>query len=222
LNVFYKKPKDDKWLEIVNDINSDLINLHICIKEYPYTLSLYLRQMFISRELFVKIRRWELTSSNHIQKAAYFFYLITQSFGSKWTVFGMSAKSGRKPKDIYRDFNVWSKRLKWVTIENLSYKELIKRYDSEDTLFYLDPPYYSQESYYGKWDFDREDHLKLREILKNIKWKFLLSYNNHEEIKKLYSDDKFKIIESKPIEYILWKSVSKKKKIVSELFIMNY
>jgi DNA adenine methylase len=57
LNVFYKKPKDDNGLEIVNDINSDLINLHICIKEYPYTLSLYLRQMFISRELFVKIKK---------------------------------------------------------------------------------------------------------------------------------------------------------------------
>lgn len=31
-------------------------------------------------------------------------------------------------------------RLKAVQIENMDYKELLRKYDGEDTLFHLDPP----------------------------------------------------------------------------------
>ena len=61
-----------------------------------------------------------------------------------------------------------------------------------DTLFYLDPPYHTTEKYYGD-KFKKEDHLKLCNLLKNVKGKFILSYNNDDFIKDLYKE--FTIIE---------------------------
>lgn len=211
--------KDRSKLETINDINSDLINLWYIIKNYPQTLSHYLNQLFVSRVIFNNIKLKKYTPRNHIEKAAFFYYLISQSFGSKGTNFGMSSKSWRKPKNLWKSLTKWSERLKFVTIENMSFEELINKYDSPDTFFYLDPPYYEYENYYSSW-FKKEQHIFLRDTLKNIKWKFLLSYNDCKQVRELYKD--FNIKNSKDIDYTLWSNVYKNKKIVSELYITNY
>lgn len=78
-----------------------------------------------------------------------------------------------------------SKRLNKVVIENLDFQKLITTYDKEDTFFYLDPPYFGTERYYTA-QFTKKDHIRLREALGKTKGKFLLSYNDCEEIKELY------------------------------------
>ena len=204
----------------MNDYNSDLINLHRAIRTNPQTLSLYLNNLFISRELFSDIKHNHLKPRNNIEKAAFFFYQLTQSFGSKGDNFAMSAKS-RKPKNIYKEFSKWSKRLKFVTIENMDFEKLIKEYDREEAFFYCDPPYVETESYYkNKKTFGKDDHIRLFETLKNIKGKFLVSYNNHPFIKELYKD--YKIILSNEIRYTLGSNVHRNKKEIREIFIMNY
>ncbi|WP_455757856.1 DNA adenine methylase [Sulfurimonas sp.] len=50
---------------------------------------------------------------------------------------------------MWKSFRKWSNRLKYVTIENMKFEELIKKYDKEDSFFYLDPPYYNFENYYA-------------------------------------------------------------------------
>lgn len=219
LSVFFaKKPSK---IETINDINSELINLWEIIKQYPQSLSHYLNQLCVSRVIFNNIKLKKYTPRNHIEKAAFFYYLVSQSFWSKGENFAMSAKSWRKPKNLWKSFTQWSERFKFVTIENMSFEELIKKYDHKnwDTFFYLDPPYYDYENYYA-WGFKKSLHILLRDTLKNIKWKFLLSYNDCPEIRELYKD--FNIKTSKEIAYTLWWNVYNKKKIVSELYITNY
>jgi DNA adenine methylase len=219
LNVLYRK--DRSKFEVVNDLNSELINLHRAIRNNPATLSMYLNKLLISRELFNDIRKRKIKARNNIERASYYLYLITQSFGSKGDNFAMSAKANKKPKNIYRDFFKWALRLKFVTIENLDFRELIKRYDRADALFYLDPPYVGTENYYKDIDgFGIREHRELAEQLANIKGKFLLSYNDSPVVKELYTD--FNIVESSPMRYTLGDNVHKKRKIVKELFIMNY
>jgi len=222
LNVLYAKdcPQNGKYREVANDFNSDLINLHKCIRNNPTKLQKYLNELFISRELFEDIKRSILTPRNNIEKGAFFFYKLQMSFGSKGDNFAMSAKS-RKPKNIYKDFTKWSQRLKMVTVENMDFEKLILNYDKEETFFYCDPPYVGTESMYkNKKTFDLNDHKRLYMALACAKGKFLLSYNDCEFVRELYKD--FKIVESDAIRYTLGANVHKNKKVVRELFIMNY
>ena len=68
---------------------------------------------------------------------------------------------------------------------NEDYKKIIYGFDSKDTFWSLDPPYYKK--LYYKYNFTKEDHLELANILKNIKGKFLLSYQDRPLMRKLYS-----------------------------------
>lgn len=219
LSVFYGKERSK--LEVVNDINSQLINLHRAIRNNPETMSIYLNKLLISRELFDDIKHQRMRANNKIEAAAFYLYQLTHSFGSKGDNFAMNAKSGRKPKDLYKSYHKWSNRFKGVTIENRSFNKLITLYDKEETFFYVDPPYVSTESYYkNTGGFGKKEHEELAALLSNIKGRFLLSYNDCELVRELYKD--FNIRVSKEIDYTLGRNASGKNKKVKEVFITNY
>lgn len=81
---------------------------------------------------------------------------------------------------------------------NKDYKEIINEFDSNNSLFYLDPPYFGKEHYY-KHKFNYYEHLELYEEIKKLKGNFILSYNDCFFIRKLYKDYKIDKIESKSI-----------------------
>ena len=56
-------------------------------------------------------------------------------------------------------------RLAGVVIECLDWADFIPRYDSADTLLYLDPPYWGCEDDYGKAMFARADFERLAQQL---------------------------------------------------------
>jgi DNA adenine methylase len=217
LAVLYAKPQltCKECVEVVNDLNGELINLHQQIRNRPETLSIYLNQLLPSRDIFLQIRDKRLRPRNDIERASHYLYLLTYSFGANMGAFAMA--KGRKPKRIVRDFNVWSRRLKRVQIENLDFEKLIKEYDHKDSLFYLDPPYFKTENYYKNVDFGKDGHARLRDALAKIEGKFILSYNDDEFIRELYSD--FKIVEVET-KYSLSPKFRGEKKF--ELLIMNY
>ena len=94
-----------------------------------------------------------------------------------------------------------------IVVNNCDYKEIIEKYDSESTFFYLDPPYKSFEHYYINHNFTDESHEELSKILRGIKGKFALSYYYFSEIEKWY--DWCRIIKNQTM-------------IRSEYLIMNY
>ncbi|WP_257842547.1 DNA adenine methylase [Helicobacter sp. 11S02629-2] len=202
--------------EVINDINSDLINLHTIIKTRPRAFKAKLEKMLCSREVFESIKRGFLVPKDSLEKAVYYYYIITFSFASKGKHFALN--KNRKPKNIYKDYSKWSERLKNVTIENLDFKTLIPKYDTASTFFYVDPPYVGTENYYKtKTSFTRKEHIALADILKSIRGKFLLSYNDHPMVRELYSN--FDIVESKEIRYTMNIKANKK---TTELLIKNY
>jgi DNA adenine methylase len=79
-------------------------------------------------------------------------------------------------------------RIKDIIIFCRPYDKIIKKFDREDALIYLDPPYVNTESYYKKLvgEFTVEDHVKLRDILSKFKGKFVLSYEDNDLIRTLY------------------------------------
>jgi DNA adenine methylase len=107
-------------------------------------------------------------------------------------------------------------RLKRVTIECLPYDKLFPHYDSDKTFYYLDPPYYGVENYYGDGIFSRDDFGKLAGILAGLKGKFILSINDVPPIRAIFKD--FNIAEVKTL-YSLCANRSMPK---SELLIKNF
>lgn len=79
-----------------------------------------------------------------------------------------------------------AERFQYVVVEHMSYERLLRTHDSEGTIFYLDPPYVLTEDYYGDL-FGFPDHMLLAEILLEIKARWLLSYNDCDAIRVLYS-----------------------------------
>lgn len=73
-----------------------------------------------------------------------------------------------------------------VTIENLDYADCVKRYDSKDSLFYVDCPYYGSEYYYSKDSFSQDDHFKLSGLLHGIKGKVMISHYQNSVYDELY------------------------------------
>ncbi|NOX40766.1 MAG: hypothetical protein GXP05_09690 [Alphaproteobacteria bacterium] len=65
-------------------------------------------------------------------------------------------------------------------------RPVARRYDSPDTLFYLDPPYWGGETDYGKGMFDRGNFARMADVLANISGRFILSINDRVEIRELF------------------------------------
>ena len=201
--------------EIYNDANSQLINLHRCVKYHPKALQEELEFFFNSREVFFDMKeQLNVRGMTDIQKAARFFLLIKESYGSKLSTFGMKKRDMEKAVSYISEV---SKRLNQVLIENMDFEKLIKTYDQKNTFFYLDPPYFGTEKYYTE-KFKKEDHIRLKEALNIIEGKFLLSYNDCEEIRELYK--KYTIIEVERHSNLTAKMESGVR--YKELLIKNY
>jgi len=109
-----------------------------------------------------------------------------------------------------------SERLRDVIIEKQPWEKIVAKFDHPYTFFYLDPPYYTKEHLYKREDADAfNQHEELAEALKQIKGKFLLSYNNDLYIKQLYDGC---IIEEVETQY----TVSGAFQTEIELLIRNY
>jgi len=82
-------------------------------------------------------------------------------------------------------------RLLRVQIENATAIEVIQRYDSEETLFYCDPPYPHDsrgDSHAYGYEMTDNDHRELSEVLTNLKGKVALSGYHCGLLDKLYKD----------------------------------
>ncbi len=88
----------------------------------------------------------------------------------------------------------YKERLKDVTILNEDYKNVIKKYDSPNTFFYLDPPYENSKGLYKDVDTTIDE---IYNLLKDIKGKFLLSYNLSKRAQELFKNYKIYKIKTK-------------------------
>ncbi len=105
-------------------------------------------------------------------------------------------------------------RLTRVHIENQLWQKFIERYDRDQTLFYLDPPYYKAPFYIH--NLELADYQEMAQILARVKAKFILSINDHPDMRKT-----FKAFKIHPVK--LNYTVSKDKQTVGkELLIRNF
>lgn len=184
--LFYQEKYANE--EIYNDINGELVNLFLMVKYHPNAIAEELKFMLNARQTFLNFsNNQNIGSMTEIQRAARFYYLLKTSYGANMKQYGANCKN---IASYLKDMEAIAQRLSRVSIQNKSFDEILKQYDKENTLFYCDPPYYKTEKKYdtGDFVFDKQQHIILRDLLANIKGKFVLSYNNCDFIKELYCD----------------------------------
>lgn len=114
-------------------------------------------------------------------------------------------------------------RLKSVIIENRDFEDLIKTYDRESALFYIDPPYVASERYYNRnySKFNKDDHIRLNAVLKGIKGRFILSYNDCDFIRDLYKDYNIKCVSRQNLLPAIPENCAEFKEVIITNFVMN-
>jgi DNA adenine methylase len=213
--------KEESQVEILNDINSDLVNLYRVIKLHLDEFVRYLRWLLVSRDEFVRFKAENPATLTDIQRAVRFYYLLRSGYGGKVVSQSFGIGPTRRPSlnllRIEEELSQIHLRLARVYIENLPYHEVLTRFDRPDTFFYLDPPYYGCESDYGKGIFFQEDFSRLADFLSGLQGKFIMSINDTPEIRQLF--ESFTIMEVSTT-YLAGGAGSKKK--VTELIVANY
>lgn len=119
-----------------------------------------------------------------VYRAAAYFKRVWGSFSGTTNSFGIKPL---KLKDALERLLEAAKRLEDAVIENKDAVKLILDRDRPDGLIYCDPPYYDAEQYYDA-AFSAEDHARLHDAIKECKGYVIVSYNDCEEIRRLYSD----------------------------------
>ena len=209
--------KEQSKTEVINDIDKELINLFKTIKYHSHEVERLLEYEFSGRDIFEEYKNYNIEYLTEIHRAIRFLYLITQSFAGKGKVYGYGTTKKPSQQIFYKEtLNDIRERLKNTYVENLSFEKIIDKYDREKTFFFCDPPYFETSGYDNK--FGEEEHIILRDKLKGLSGKFLLTINDHDKVREWYQGFNIREVE---VNYSVSKE-SKGRGKYKELIITNY
>ncbi len=214
--VFFRK--DPSKYEVINDLDSDLIAFYRVLQNHLEEFLRQFRWLLSSREWFEDWKRQqEAGGLTDIQRAARYYYLQRLCFGGRVKGRTYGAGPMHPPRinllRMEEELSMVHLRLAGVTVEHLSWDTFINRYDRPETLFYCDPPYYKCPFY--AHNLALPDFEKMADVLAGIKGRFILSLNDHPDIR-----DVFKAFEIQPVSLKYSVSVGKQK-TGKELIISN-
>lgn len=200
--------KTDK--EIINDFDKDIYHIWSDIRKVsPDDVNKY--NFRLTKTKFDKLL--EANPTNPVERLYRNLYLSFNSFASlRKNINPVPSK-----RNTFRKrFPEIKERLKDVTIENKDYYDILKKYDSDKTLFYLDPPYYgTANKSYSNQNIDFAD---LAGRIADLKGYVVLSVNDDPDIRKLFKG--FKIRKVKDVRYTT--SNQEGKILRDELIITNF
>ncbi len=180
-SILLKKPRSKR--EVINDIDLEIHNLYLVMRDYfpyleeklkltPHSRTEYQRAYEETTDIVERARRSIIKS----------YFGIGDSQFHKGNGMRCSKTSNTCVASSWQSYikHAWeiSERFKGVTIESCDYLNLINRYDSPTTLFYFDPPYVrsTRSDRHGyRHDWKDEDHLNFITNLKGIKGMSIVS-----------------------------------------------
>jgi len=190
---------------VYNDVNYLNYNLFNFLR-YDNNFISYIRDLEVDKEKYLQSLKSITLNKNNLQLAI--DWLIVLCCSSPYEIGKDSWRNDSEFEIFKLKFKAYKYHLDKVNdILNLDYKDVIEKYDSESTFFYIDPPYMGKERYYINHSFTKESHKELANILNGVKGKFLLSYYYFDGLEKLYENCRFE---------------SKMTIMGTELIIMNF
>jgi len=200
------------WSMAQKDVNALINKVNEWRKQYP-----------IGKELFQFLNK-NINSFNDLEKAAAFFIFNRVTFSGTTLSGGYSesAFTGRFTESSIQRLNDLAKVINGSTITNYDYEKVVQE-AGENVFIFLDPPYYSatKSALYGKnGNLHKSfDHKRFAENMKKCPHKWLVTYDDSEYIRELFS---FANIVSWNLTYGMRNITDSSDQNGKELFISNY
>lgn len=189
--VFFAKPlprtnNSHHYRECLNDLDGQLINFYRVMQSTDRRFLLpqimntaYSREEYELAQFICNAIDGEYTS---IERAWGYYVNLGMSFANKygggWSVSVYSHNSAATWENRKRHILKTAYRLKGVAFECKDALDVIRQWDSPQTLFYCDPPYINAEQGY-KYTYSVDQYRELVSVLRRIKGSFVLSgYDN--------------------------------------------
>ncbi len=183
---FAKEPVET---EVLNDADPDVGGAYKLIKSMSNKQIEQLKKMnwVGSKSTFLKV--YDSKPSKDIEKLYRFLYMTHFSYGRLRARSFNPGADGVLAQTMER-LATFGPRLRKARLYSDDYAKVIKKYDSKDTVFFLDPPYAGYNVNVGEKKFDEEEFVG---ILKSLKGKFLLTYGVRGKLPGLVKKAGFKI-----------------------------
>ena len=200
------------WTMTQKDVNALIEKVYEWRKKYQ-----------IGKELF-QFLNGNIDNFNDLEKAAAFFIYNRITFSGTTLSGGYSegAFKGRFTESSIKRLNDLANVINGSLITNYDYEEVIKK-EGENVFIFLDPPYYSatKSALYGKnGNLHKSfDHKRFAENMKNCKHKWLITYDDSDYIRNLFS---FANITPWNLTYGMRNITENSDQNGKELFISNY
>lgn len=194
---FFAKPKaEENWL---NDIDPELIETYRVIRDKPQRLITFIKEQEESGRGYEYVAT-EFVPKDSFETAARWFYLNqTSSMESMSRFWIRDGNAKLRPRGWAKKIRACSEKLQGVKLTSGDFGNVINS-APEGAFLYITPPYSihhtSAQNRLHKFPFEREDHLRLVEVLRRNaeRLKFMLTYNENEELRSLYSWGNLEII----------------------------
>ncbi len=189
-SIFFAKDKVQRnWL---NDIDEELMNVYLFIRDNPEQLIAALKGEVATKERHSFYKNGFIPS-NDLERATRWYYLNRTSYSGimnmKNCYWGYGDKYSMRPENWERNILRTSLKLHNVRLTQLDFEEVLEQVEDEAFVF-IDPPYFNadQDKFYN-YPFAKECHYRLRNALKRLssRFNFLLTYDNNPEIQDLYA-----------------------------------
>lgn len=220
--LFAKEPSRH---EVMNDLNGDVINFFRVAKHRPAELAEMFELECVHSGRFRELRGRTSASiaEPELDRALRFAYLVWYSFGAKGEHFAsMTAQSPKPSRSLRRVRELLQEtagRLAKVLIEQRDFAEILRRYDSKRTFFYLDPPYVAFQAN-GRYEpLAKERRAEMFEALSSLSGRFLMSFDDHPEVRRLARQYGF---QTRKVGVVYTLSGTAPRKASPELLIANY
>jgi DNA adenine methylase len=196
--------RDPAPVETYNDIDGEVVNFFRVLREQKDELLYSIGMTPFSREEFLAAIRTNGNGKNlsPLERARRFYIRARQvrtglaqtASNGRWanclntSRAGMSGAVSRWLGSV-EGLEYIATRLLRVQLENDKAINVIKRYDSSETLFYCDPPYPHEsrgDSKAYSYEMTNQDHIDLAAILLTVKGKVAVSGYDCDIMNKLY------------------------------------
>jgi len=201
--VLFGKPPSD--VEILNDLDQELVSFFRVVKEKPEELIKSFELELVSRAEFDRLAELDTSKLTDVQRAHRFYYLIMAGWGGElnYPRFQTSTMDGGHGnrligalKGLRERLQPIHDRLRTVIIENLPWEACIDRYDRDNVVMYVDPPYPGNGCNYFHNMRDWNDHERLAKRLKESTCKWVVSSYDKEEIRNLFKGAYISVVQS--------------------------